>query len=86
MPVDRPDHDDGIGPTIDQDRHYTPEQLAKKWHYSANTIRRIFEDEPGVLKFAAPSLIHRPRRRRKVQLRIPARVAQRVHERMSKAA
>jgi hypothetical protein len=44
---------DGVGDTIAQDRHYTPAELSKTWHLSPNTIRRLFSDEPGVLKITA---------------------------------
>jgi hypothetical protein len=30
--------------------HYTPLQLGKAWGLSAETIRGIFKDEPGVLR------------------------------------
>ena len=74
-----------IGETIADDKHYTVAELAERWHVSPNTVRRLMADEPGVLKFtAAPERRCRsPRRRHMTQLRIPARVAQRVHARLS---
>ena len=81
-----PRPEDGLGATIDQDQHYTPGELGKLWHHSPNTIRRVFADEPGVLRIPSPRLLRNPRRRQHVQLRIPARVAQRVHARLSKVA
>ena len=74
---------DSVGETIATDQHYTPTELGKLWHLSANTIRRLFEEEPGVLTFGAASPSRSPRRRRMVQMRIPARVAIRVHARLS---
>jgi hypothetical protein len=74
---------DSVGETIATDQHYTPTELGKVWHLSANTIRRLFEEEPGVLTFGAASPSRSPRRRRMVQMRIPARVAIRVHARLS---
>jgi hypothetical protein len=62
------------------ERHYTPEELANLWSLSADTVRRLFEREPGVL------LIERPRlrgRRRYRTLRIPESVAARVHRRLT---
>jgi hypothetical protein len=76
-------HENSVGETIATDQHYTPAELSKVWHYSPNTVRRIFEDEPGVLKVTAAAPSHSPRRRRMVQMRIPARVAMRVHARLS---
>ena len=31
------------------ERHYTPDELAAIWSLSADTVRRLFEREPGVL-------------------------------------
>jgi hypothetical protein len=74
-----------VGETIAADQHYTPAELGRVWHCSPNTIRRHFQDEPGVLKITAgPAPARNTRRRRMVQLRIPARVAIRVHARLSK--
>jgi hypothetical protein len=71
---------DGVGETIAQDRHYTPAELSKMWHLSPNTIRRLFSEEAGVLKITAgPPSPRKARKRRLVQLRIPVRVAMRVH-------
>ncbi len=74
-----------VGETIAEDKHFTVAELAERWHVSPNTVRRIFEGEGGVLRFgAAPERRCRsPRRRHMTQMRIPARVAQRVHARLS---
>jgi AraC-like DNA-binding protein len=75
---------DSVGQTISEDQHYTPAELAAKWHFSPNTIRRLFEDEAGVMKLTAgPRSTRNVRRRHMVQLRIPARVALRVHARLA---
>jgi hypothetical protein len=61
------------------ERHYTVAQLAKLWFFSENTIRRLFSKEPGVVKIAHP----RTRSKRGyTSIRIPERIAQRVHSRM----
>lgn len=62
------------------ERHYTPEEIAGLWKLSADTVRRLFEREPGVL--VIERAISRARRYR--TLRIPESVAQRVHRRMSR--
>jgi len=76
-----------VGETISEDKHLTVAELAERWHISPNTVRRIFEREEGVLKFGATGerRCRSPRRRRRLmtQLRIPMRVAQRVHARLS---
>lgn len=61
------------------ERHYTSAQLSKLWNFSESTIRRIFRKEPGVLKVEhAPTRV----RRGYTSMRIPERVAQRVHRRL----
>jgi len=73
-----------LGNTIATDKHYTPSELGRIWHLSPNTVRRLVEDEPGVMKItASPVPLRNTRKRRMVQLRIPERVAMRVHARLS---
>jgi len=62
------------------ERHYAPDELAEKWGLSADTIRRVFEREPGVLVIE-----NAQGRRRYRTLRIPQSVALRVHRRMTNA-
>jgi hypothetical protein len=65
------------------ERHYTPDELGEMWNLSADTVRRLFEREPGVL------VIERQRShlvRRYRSLRIPQSVAERVHKRMTNPA
>ena len=61
------------------ERHYTVPELAKLWFFSESTIRRLFIKEPGVIKIA-----HQATRVRRgyTSLRIPERIAQRVHRRL----
>ena len=62
------------------EQHWTPGDLATQWKLSPETIRRIFADEPGVLRLGNPN----PRgRQRRVTIRIPHSVAVRVHRRLS---
>ncbi len=54
---------------------YTPNELARAWQLSENSIRRLFQDEPGVFVLGDPN----PRRKRGYcTLRIPEAVALRV--------
>jgi hypothetical protein len=62
------------------ERHYTPEELGGIWSLSADTIRRLFDREPGVLVIERSNLSGRRRYR---TLRIPESVAARVHRRMT---
>ena len=61
------------------ERHYTVAELSKLWFFSENTIRRLFTKEPGVIKIARQETRIK---RGYTSLRIPERIAQRVHRRM----
>jgi hypothetical protein len=65
-----------VGETVFE-RHFTPQELAKSWILDTSTIRRLFIDEPGVLKYGNSSV--RSGRREYVTLRIPESVARRVY-------
>jgi hypothetical protein len=62
------------------ERHYTPDELAQLWTLSPDTIRRLFEREPGVLVIEHAKA---KTRRRYRTFRIPESVALRVHRRMT---
>jgi hypothetical protein len=57
-------------------RIYTPKELAQLWQLSENSIRRLFQDEPGV--FILGDSNPRGKRRGYTTLRIPEAVAIRV--------
>jgi hypothetical protein len=63
-------------------RHFSVAELAGAWNLSEDTIRRLFENEPGVM------IIHHSRRRKRVYrtLRIPAEIALRVYRRLMNGA
>jgi len=63
-------------------QHYTATEIAGLWKLSEETIRKLFENEPGVLVIGN----ERPRfgRRRYITLRIPQFVVERVHRRLSR--
>jgi hypothetical protein len=63
------------------ERHYSVNEIAKSWGLSGNTIRRIFEKEPGVIEWGTTeSRFSRGYR----TLRIPESVMLRVHRRLRK--
>lgn len=66
---------------LHKELHYSPEQLGLLWGLSANTIRRMFESEPGVLIIENPERCHK---RGYTSLRIPDSVAERVHATLAK--
>jgi hypothetical protein len=63
-------------------RHFSPREIADLWGLSVDCIRKIFENEPGVLVIGNSE----PRRfkRSYTTLRIPQAVVERVHRRLSK--
>lgn len=67
--------------TLDVNYCYSVKELAFVWNVSAETIRRIFEEEQGVLAFQTTR--RRPGARKFVTLRIPGKVALRVQNRMT---
>jgi predicted transcriptional regulator len=60
------------------ERHFSVNELAKMWGLSPATTRRMFRDEPGVLRFGREKKGHQ---RDYVTLRIPESVAERVYRR-----
>ena len=59
------------------ERHFSVAQIAETWGLSEDTVRRLFEHEPGVLVIEPPR--GRYSRRRYRTLRIPESVIERVH-------
>ncbi len=55
------------------EQHYTIQQVADMWGVSTATVRRLFEDAPGVLKISMPRLLKNHRKPKPhALLRIPA--------------
>ena len=69
-----------IETSVHIERHYAVAEIAEMWNLSADKVRELFENEPGVLVIGE----RRPRhKRRYVTLRIPQTVLERVHGRLS---
>lgn len=64
---------------LSRERHYSVAELGKIWNLSEKTIRRMFENEPGVLQWGK---VEARSRRAYTTLRIPETVALRVHRRL----
>jgi hypothetical protein len=60
------------------EKHFSPNELAEQWGFSVDTIRDIFRNEPGVLKHK-----NNGAKRSYTTLRIPERIAIRVHSRLA---
>jgi hypothetical protein len=63
------------------ERHYNVAQIAAMWGLSQDTVRRLFQFEPGVLIFGGQQSAHT---RRYTTLRIPESVVRRVHNRLAR--
>ena len=64
------------------ERHFTPKELAELWAVDESTIRRLFQDAPGVLRIGKCG--RRDGTRDYVSLRIPESVAIQVHAERSR--
>jgi hypothetical protein len=62
------------------ERHWTVAQVAEIWNLSKDAVRRMFQNEPGVLVLGNRLSGHK---RRYTTLRIPQSVLERVHQRCS---
>lgn len=63
------------------ERHFTPRTLSELWGFSEDTIVKWFGDEPGVIRQGE---VNSRGRRKRVTIRIPESVAQRVYMERSK--
>jgi hypothetical protein len=63
------------------ERHYTVAEIAALWNLSSDAVRKLFQDEPGILSLGRKTA---PHKRRYVTLRIPESVVLRVHRQMRK--
>ena len=58
----------------------TVDMISAEWNLDRDTVRKLFEDEPGVLVIQAKVARHKRRYR---TLRIPPHVKERVQHRLS---
>jgi hypothetical protein len=65
------------------EKHYSLEQIGELWGLSTRTVRKMFENEPGIIVFGNPGSM---KKRRYITLRIPESVLIRVHRRLRKAS
>ncbi len=65
------------------ERHYSVSEIAKMWALSEKTVRRMFENEEGVLQWGSPET---RRKRGYITLRIPESVLLRVHRERTRRA
>ncbi len=60
------------------ERDLAPAEIAELWALDVSTVRRIFQDEPGVLRIGKQG--RRDRKRSYTTLRMPLLVVERVYE------
>jgi hypothetical protein len=63
------------------EHHYSAGEVAALWGFNVETVRNIFEEEPGIIVLTAPS---RKGKRPYRTIRIPQSVLDRVHRRMQR--
>ena len=61
------------------EKHYSVSEVAKLWSLSEDTIRKLFRDDPAVLKIGEEEKLHK---RGYLVLRIPESVLLRTHEKL----
>jgi hypothetical protein len=62
------------------ERHFSVAEVALMWNLSQDAIRKLLQDEPGVLVFGDLGSRHK---RKYTTLRIPESVLERVHRRLA---
>jgi hypothetical protein len=73
-----------LGPVdLANEKHYSVIEIAKLWALSEKTVRRIFEREPGVIRWSREEMLHK---RGYCTLRVPQTVLHRVHRKLRKAS
>ncbi|HEY7097008.1 MAG TPA: hypothetical protein VH437_09810 [Terriglobales bacterium] len=73
-----------VGPAFE--RHYSVAQVAELWSCSDETVRRLFQGEPGVIEICNPTLLPKRKRQREPRktLKISASALERVHRKLQK--
>jgi hypothetical protein len=71
---------------VSRETYYTVKEIAELWKLSDNAVKKLFFDEPGVLKFGSASRLMGGRqkkyKRQWFMLRIPESVFERVRDRL----
>ena len=62
------------------ERHFSVAEISSMWNLSKDAVRRMFQNEPGVLVLGDGTT---KRKRRYTTLRIPQSVLERVHAKCS---
>ena len=65
------------------EKHYSINEISELWGLSQKTVRRIFDEEPGVVELDNRRSRHK---RAYVTRKIPESVVKRVHRKLQKSA
>lgn len=65
------------------EQHYSVQQVAEMWGVSETTVRRLFEDQPGVVRISIPRMMRNRKQKPHVLLRIPGSVLARLYKQWS---
>ena len=68
---------------LSKERHYSIDEISTLWGLSPKTIRRLFQNEPGVVELGTEESRSK---RAYITRRIPESVMRRVHRRLRKTA
>ena len=68
--------------SLASERHYTVAEISKMWSLSERTVKRMFQDEPGVIRWGSEERLHK---RGYWTIRVPQSVLERVHSRLRQA-
>jgi len=80
QPAAGPSAAPAVSPQGFAEHHFTVAEISQMWQLSPDSVRRLFEREPGVLAFGGDhSTGHK---RRYTTLRVPGSVLARVHRRL----
>ena len=61
-------------------KHYSPQELAKMWKFNRETVRKLIQFEPGVLKIREGLL------KKRTRYSVPEAVALRIYRRLTDKA
>jgi predicted transcriptional regulator len=76
---DSPVSEESAGGHLASERHYSVAEIAELWGLSERTVKRMFENEPGVLRWGSDERLHK---RGYWTIRVPESVLERVHRRL----
>src|SRR5271155_810886 len=76
-----PTKDDTSSTGVEHEKHFFVSELAASWRLSVETIRKLFVDDPRVVKI--PSVSGPTGRCRYCTLQTPSSAAARLHKRLS---